>query len=211
MNDVKRVYSSPVREEAARATRAAIIAAAGELFSQDGYGVTSIDDIAARAGVGRATVFNSVGGKPALLRAAHQVAIAGEDAQRPAREGPLGQRLEGVHGAEAILDVYAAALTDVFEAVGAIHEALVRATSESEELRTMLAEVDVERHHGAANIVALIVGDLPDDLCPERAADILWLYNDPQLWQSLHRVRGWSKAEFKAWLTATLRSQVLRR
>lgn len=209
MGDVKRPYTSIKRQQAARATRLAIINAAGELFATRGYGATSVDDVAERAGVARATVFTSVGGKPALMRAAHHFAVAGEDEPRPAREGPLAERLEGVTGGRAILGAYAATLADVFEAVGPIHEALVRATSEAEDLRAMLAEVDADRHRGASNIVVLIRDELRDGLTPQRAADILWVHNDPQLWQALHHTRGWTKAEFRAWLATTLCSHIL--
>jgi AcrR family transcriptional regulator len=209
VTDVKRTYSSPKREEAARATRAAVIAAAAALFAERGYGSTSIEDVAARAGVSRATVFNSVGGKPALMRAAHRTAIAGEDHPRPAREGPLGERLKGVSGAAAILDVYAAALTDVFESVGPLQVALERASSEAQELGDMLTELEHDRRVGAGNIIAMIADELPAGLTAERATDILWVHNDPSLWQSLHGARGWTKAEFCSWLAITFRRQLL--
>ncbi|MDX6205376.1 MAG: hypothetical protein QOF39_1433, partial [Frankiales bacterium] len=46
---VKRSYSAPRREEAARATRLAVVAAAHSLFLEQGYGGTTIDQIAVRA------------------------------------------------------------------------------------------------------------------------------------------------------------------
>src|SRR5215469_3950575 len=76
---VKRRYQSPLREGQARNTRTAIIEAAWRLFAQQGYVATSIDEIAAAAGVSRATVFTAVGGKPVLLKAALDVAIVGDD------------------------------------------------------------------------------------------------------------------------------------
>ena len=65
--------SWPIRRAKARLTRASIIDAAGDLFVELGYLGTSIQAIADRAGVSRATVFNSVGGKLHLLRAAFDV------------------------------------------------------------------------------------------------------------------------------------------
>src|SRR5258705_13495189 len=85
---VKRSYDSPLRREGAEATRLAIVAAAGRLFAERGYAATSIEDIAAAAAVGRATVFSSVGGKPELLREAYRLAVRG-----PANANtPLGQQ-----------------------------------------------------------------------------------------------------------------------
>ena len=54
-----RPYRSAVRTRAARRTRLAVIEAARELFVSQGYGPTTVDAVAARAGVGRATVFIS--------------------------------------------------------------------------------------------------------------------------------------------------------
>jgi AcrR family transcriptional regulator len=74
----------PLRADRARRTHQALVAAAAELFASAGYAATTIDAIAQRAGVGRATVFTSVpGGKPQLLKEARDQAIAGDDEPVP--------------------------------------------------------------------------------------------------------------------------------
>ena len=55
-NAVKRNYSSTLRESQARATRRQIVDAAADLFAREGYGATTIDAVAAAAGVSRKTV-----------------------------------------------------------------------------------------------------------------------------------------------------------
>src|SRR5262249_61741700 len=72
-------YESPLREAQARSTRMLVLEAALKLFAEQGYVATSVDDIATSAGVGRATVFASVGGKPALVKQAYAVALVGGD------------------------------------------------------------------------------------------------------------------------------------
>ena len=62
-----RPYRSALRDEQARATQRRIVAAGHDLFVEQGYAPTTIDAIAARAGVSRKTVFTSVGGKAAGL------------------------------------------------------------------------------------------------------------------------------------------------
>ncbi len=204
-----RPYRSPVRIEAARLTRLAVIEAAHELFVSQGYGPTTVDAIAERAGVGRATVFKCVGGKPALMRAAHHAAVVGGDDPRPPHEAGLADRWVGVSGARALLEVYVEVVADVFEAVGPIHEAMVRAASESADLRDRLTTLDQERHQAATRTAHLISDELRPGLSAARAADILWVHNDPLLWQSLHQRRNWTKAEFTAWLTGSLCAQLL--
>ncbi|HEX6524027.1 MAG TPA: TetR family transcriptional regulator [Streptosporangiaceae bacterium] len=51
----KRAYRSPLREQNARRTRQAIVAAATRPFVQRGYAATSLADIAAAAEVARGT------------------------------------------------------------------------------------------------------------------------------------------------------------
>lgn len=203
-----RPYRSAVRTLAARRTRLAVIDAARELFVSHGYGATTVDAIAARAGVGRATVFKSVGGKPALMRAAHHAAIVGADDPRPPHEAGLADRWAGVTGAVPLLEAYVAVVVDVFESVGPVHEAMVQAASEAAELRDRLTELDDERHEAAVRTAELLRSELRPGLTVARAADVLWVHNDPLLWQSLHARRGWTKAEFRDWLARSLRAQL---
>src|SRR5690348_15876004 len=75
---VKRHYATAVRAEQARVTRRAVVEAARELFVGQGWTATSIEQVAAAAGVSRATVF-TVGGKPELLKLAYDTTFAGDD------------------------------------------------------------------------------------------------------------------------------------
>ena len=89
-------YTSQVRDEQARRTRRAIVTAAHDLFLAQGYAATTIDGIAEAAHVSRRTVFNSVGGKPTLLKLAWDWAIVGDDepialADRPAIKAILAE------------------------------------------------------------------------------------------------------------------------
>ena len=85
----RRAYRSGIRRGDAPAL---VCEAAYRLFSTKGYLATSIEDIAAEAGVARPTVFSAVGPKPVILRAVVDQALAGDDAAvssarstRPAR------------------------------------------------------------------------------------------------------------------------------
>ena len=43
----------------------------------------------------------------------------------------------------------------------------------------------------------------------DRAADILWTVNHPDVYRLLVNERGWSAERFEEWLGETLRSQLL--
>jgi AcrR family transcriptional regulator len=61
------VTRTPIRDRKTEATRARIAEAALELFVEQGYAETSIDQIASAAGVGRRTVFRHFATKEAIL------------------------------------------------------------------------------------------------------------------------------------------------
>src|SRR5436305_9344225 len=79
----RRVYRSTIRRGEAPQL---VIAAATRLFATKGYLATSIDDIAAEAGVARPTVFAAVGPKPTMLKLVVDHATTGDDAAIPVAE-----------------------------------------------------------------------------------------------------------------------------
>lgn len=209
---VKRRYQSPLRDGQARTTRTAIIEAAWRLFADAGYVATSIEDIAAAAGVSRATVFTAVGGKPVLLKAAFDVAIVGDDepVSLPDRASSRAIRAEPDPG--VYLDRYARLATEMGGRVAPIAEAVRGAAGADADARGLWETHLAQRHRGAANVVSDLLGKgakLRHELDPESAADIVWVLNDPGLYHQLVLVRGWSPERFQEWLAGALRRQLL--
>src|SRR5579864_8222748 len=73
----RRRYDSARRAEQARQTRNAIIETARRLFLRDGYAGTTIAAIAVEAQVSVETIYKAFGGKPGLVRAICDAALAG--------------------------------------------------------------------------------------------------------------------------------------
>ncbi|MFI6132672.1 TetR/AcrR family transcriptional regulator [Micromonospora sp. NPDC051141] len=71
-----------------RATRRKITDAATELFTSGGYGATTLEQIAARAGVAVQTVYFHFGNKSAVLKAAVDIAAVGDDQPVPMLNRP---------------------------------------------------------------------------------------------------------------------------
>ena len=78
------------RSDAGRAE--ADLAAGYRLFSDKGYLATSIEDIAAEAGVARPTVFTAVGPKATILRLVVDHALAGDDHRSRSPSDPGGAK-----------------------------------------------------------------------------------------------------------------------
>jgi AcrR family transcriptional regulator len=210
-----RQYTSPLRADQARATRRAIIDAATMLFSENGYAAVTVDAVAAAAGVSRATIFASLGGKPAILREAFKAAFAGaagdEDAPMPFVERPRSRQVRSIPSARGHLAGYAALVTDVFARMSGVYEAIREGSKSDAEVGVLWKEINDERRRGAATIVADVRarGPLRRGLAAESAADVVWVLNDPGTFHMLVHGRGWSTRQYTAWLTRALESELL--
>ncbi|HEX8864135.1 MAG TPA: TetR family transcriptional regulator, partial [Lentzea sp.] len=140
MGDVKkREYRSRVREEGARRTRQAVVAAAAELFVSQGYAGTSLTDVAKAAGVSRPTVFSAFGSKPALLREVLDEALAGDDHPVPVRDRPWFQPVWAARTPAAALDAYADVCVLIGGRAAALFEAVRQAADDAPEAAELWA------------------------------------------------------------------------
>jgi AcrR family transcriptional regulator len=209
---VKRAYDSRLRLERAEATRLAIAAAAGRLFAERGYAATSIEEIAAAAGVGRATVFTSVGGKPELLKEAYRLAVRGPaDASTPLGQQARSRRISADPDAHKLLAGYAGVMVEVGRRLSPLYEAVRAAAHADPEARELWHLITEERRAAASGIVRRLAerDALRRGLDRRSASDILWVFNDPGLYQLLVTQRGWTQRRFRAWLTDSMRAQLL--
>jgi AcrR family transcriptional regulator len=208
--EVKRAYQSKLRGAQAQSTRAAVIAAAGRLFVAQGYAATSIEDIAAAAGVSRATVFTSVGGKATLLKTALDVAIVGDDEPVSLPDRPRSKAIRAEPDPRRYLALYAEMITEMDGRLAGIHEALRGAAGVDSDARALWETQLAQHRQGAANVIADLArkGGLRKGLDPAAAADIVWLLGPGTYHMLVHR-RGWSPERFQAWLTETFISQLV--
>ena len=208
---VKRPYRSPLRQAQAASTRLSILRAATRLFIERGYVPTSIDAVAEAAGVSRATVFNSVGGKATILKAAYDVALVGDDAPVALPDRSESRAVMARPDPAAFLDGYAGIMVDVHGRLAPIYEAVRGAANADPEAREVWETVVAERLGGARNVVAGVKarGGLREGLDPAAAADAVWALNDPGLYHLLVIERGWASSAFRDWLSEALRWQLM--
>ena len=209
---VKRSYDSRLRLERADATRLAIAAAAGRLFAERGYAATSIEEIAAAAGVGRATVFTSVGGKPELLKAAYRLAVRGPaNANTPLGQQARSRRISADPDAHKLLAGYAGVMVEVGRRLSPLYEAVRAAAHVDPEARKLWHLITEERRTAATGIVRRLAerDALLHGLDRQSASDILWVLNDPGLYQLLVTQRRWTQRRFRSWLTTSMQTQLL--
>jgi AcrR family transcriptional regulator len=211
--DVKpRGYRSPLRERQAANSRAAVLAAAAELFVEQGYGATTIDQVAQRAGVSKPTVFTAVGNKQTLLKAVRDVAMAGDDDPTPVSERPSVQRAREAPDVRTALTEIAAHVAALQARYAPVDEVLRGAAAGGEkELRELWQASEEQRHTGAGMLVDILLGKgaLRAGLERDTAVDVLALFMAPDVHHRLVTRRGWSPAVYRAWLERTLAAQLL--
>jgi AcrR family transcriptional regulator len=207
----KRVYSSRLRAEQARRTRRTIVDAAARLFVAQGFGATTIDDVAAAADVSRKTVFTAVGGKVELLKLALDWAVVGDDEPVPLGDRPEMRRLRQESDPARLLQEWARILVDIDRRGAALSVVLAVAAGIEPAARRLWEQAQAQRLDGARAVVVRLVelGGLRDGLTAEDAADIAWLHIDPTLYTRLVLDRGWSSDRFADWLARTMSWQLL--
>ncbi|HUN38222.1 MAG TPA: helix-turn-helix domain-containing protein [Trebonia sp.] len=198
------------RAEQASQTRRKIIAAAGELFVEQGYAATTLQQVADRAGVAVQTIYFVFRNKRTLLKELADVTVAGDDEpvatmDRPwFREamaaGPAEEHLRRhVHGTRLILDRVAA--------IAAMTQTAAATNPEVASLWTPAEDPRFTVQLAAARSLAGKPGARPG-LSAQRAADLLYAMLSPALYLVLVSDRGWPPEEFEDWAFHTLRDQL---
>lgn len=210
---VKRDYRSELRAGQAANTRRAIVAAAERLFVADGHGATTIDAIAASAGVSRKTVFTAVGGKAELLKTALDWAVAGDDEPVAVVDRPAVRDLLAQDDPVELISRWVRMVVEIDVRVAGLFRVLEVAADGDEGARTLLQEYRRQRLAGARSVVKRLagLGALTDAMSRPDATDVAWLAADPLLFERLVRVRGWSVGKYRTWLTRSLTGQLLGR
>jgi AcrR family transcriptional regulator len=146
-----RSNSNPAREAAAAATRARLIAAAGEIL-REGKGL-SLDAVATRAGVTRLTVYNQFGSRHGLLEAVF------DDRAAAGGLGRIGQAMAVADPREALRRIVAI-FCDFWSGDGAVR-GLHDAIAHDPEFAAALAARGERRRGTVGTLIARM--ELPGD------------------------------------------------
>jgi AcrR family transcriptional regulator len=206
-----RAYVSPLRREGAARTRQAVLDAARELFTAQGYTATTIDEIAGRANVSKPTVFAAVGSKPTILKQLRDIALAGDDAPIPVAQRPWFQEALSEPDPRRALRLYAAIATAIHDRSADVHEVLRAAATSDKDLRDLWHASEDERRGGATIVVDALLqkSRLKATLDRTAAIDIVWVLTSSDIFLRLVRTRRWSFARYESWLADTLCEQLL--
>ncbi len=207
-----RRYDSPRRRAQAAATRREILEAAQRLFEQRGYAATTIAAIAAEAGVALKTVYVTFETKSGVLRALWNLLLRGDEGDTPVAERPWYREVIEERDPERQLRLTARNSRLVKIRVGALLEVIHNAAPTDPDIGALWDRIQREFHANQRAIVESLAEKkaLRPGLSVDRAADILWTLNHPNVWQLLVRERGWTPEEHEQWWSDIACAELLR-
>jgi AcrR family transcriptional regulator len=203
----------PRRAAAARRTRDALIDAAGDLFTERGYGATTIEAIAARAGVARPTVFTSVpGGKPELLKLARDRALAGDDEPVPVPQRAWFRYAMSQNDPRELLRLQAGNYRQILARAALLERALALGATQHPELHELHQQARRQRHAGTLMVARRLVelDALRPGLNEATAADTIYALAAPDTYLLLVHDRSWTPDAYERWLTDQMSHALLR-
>jgi AcrR family transcriptional regulator len=200
----KRRYHSPLRAEQARATRTRILDAALVLFDRHGYGATSIAAIARDAGVVSETIYATFASKRGIIdglveRAAPPQVLAELDSQWNAHAGDPWAQLE----------VVATFSTQFWGRNDALATVFRRGTGDADIANEWAQRQGDRRAYFRHLLSAWPAHVFRSGVDLDRAVDILWGLDTDEVFHLFVRERRWSPDDFRTWLIALLRHEIL--
>lgn len=200
-----RRYDGRRRRAAAERHRTAVLDAAHVRFLRDGYGPTTVASIAADAGVSVDTVYKGFGGKPGLVTALRERALAGSG-DVPAETRSDALPADDPH---ALVRGWAELLAEVMPLVAPLLLLVRDAAAHDPEMRAVLAELDADRLRRMTANAHRLAGHLRDGVTVAEAADVLWTWSAPELYELVVVRRGWSAGRFARWAGAGMAAALL--
>lgn len=207
----RRKYDASGRRARAERTRDDVVSAAGQLFVERGFAGTTISEIAVAAGVSPETIYKGFGSKAAVMAAVVRAAIRGDADATPLRERVAIAEIRDEPDPRRALALYGRLLTAVQPRLAPIMSVMREAAWSDAEIEAALRRLEADRLDGMTEFASVLArrGALRSGVSARAAADILWTYNSPELYELLVLRRGWSAARYGRWVADQLAAALL--
>jgi AcrR family transcriptional regulator len=188
------------RAEYAQATRDAILAAAGQLFAEQGFFGTRVEDIARYARVAPATVYAVGGGKSGLLRELIETAVRSEE------NAAIHARIEDMREPRELIRFIVTSSQAKFTHWSALMRQVVAAAPQEPSVRESLKTAEQGLHDGLAHTARRLadLGALRPGMDAGQATDVLWYYLNNSSYFTLTDTIAWPAGRIAGWLYGTL-------
>lgn len=185
-------------------TRSAIIAAAADLFAENGYAGTTLESIATQAGVVVQTIYNSIGPKSSVLSAVLDQAAQGPEAPRPV-PAFMRERADATGDAAELIGVLADWFAEAQPRTVEIHRTIRQAAAHDEAIAKLEEQRATQRFRNylqAAQQLAMRPRSVT--LPPEDIAATIWSIGHPQVYRFLTERAGWDLDHYRHWVEQSL-------
>jgi AcrR family transcriptional regulator len=207
----KRVYTSTLRQQQASQTRARILDTAQRLFSQRGYGATTMEAIASEAGVATDTVYATFQTKAGLLHKLLDVRVGGDDAPVALLDRAGPQKVRSEPSQKSQIASFAADVADIQERAVPVDDIIRSAAAVDPEIAAFRARMHDLRYENMRKFVSWLAANGPfrEGISGEDASAIVWTLAGPEVNRLLRVERGWSRDRYVAWLADVLTRTLL--
>ena len=196
----RRSYDSSRRRAQATETRSAIVAAARDLFVEHGYARTTMDDIAADAGVSVETIYAAFKNKATLLHRAWDITVGGDDQDIVFHERPEPLAIRNEADLAKRLMLHAAFSTRTAQRIAPFQLMVQSAAGADPAAAAMLEEMGRQRLAGMTVMAAEAAKTRQLAVSEEECRDVMWSMTDGMLWHRLVNERRWTNERFADWL-----------
>lgn len=198
------------RAERSRRTREKVVAAARELFIANGYGATSLQEVADRAGVAVQTVYYAFGTKRALFKDVVDVSIAGDAEPVATMERTWFREACAAPTAAEQLRIQVDSTGAILDRVAPIMPVIAAAAATDPEITAQRPGEEDPRYtvqHALADALVTKPG-FRSGVSVTRAADMMYGLLSPELYLVFVRDRGWSRETWAEWAYDSLSAQL---
>ncbi|MGZ4616331.1 MAG: TetR/AcrR family transcriptional regulator [Actinomycetes bacterium] len=208
----RRSYNSPRRQEQAAATRRSILETAHRLFEQRGYPATTMEEIAAGSGVALKTVYVAFTTKSGVLRALWDLLLKGDEDEAAVAQRSWYRQVLDEPDPRRQLRLNARNSRTVKVRVAGVLKVIRAAAPIEPDIQALWTLIQSDFYDNQRTIVESLHAKraLRRGLDVDRAADILWTLNHPDLWLLLTEERHWTAEQWQKWFTDTTCAQLLR-
>jgi len=200
---VKRSYDATRRRAQARETQRAVLRAAHDLFVEQGYGRTTITQVAERAGVSPETIYATFKNKATLLHRTWDVTVGGDDEEVVFHERPEAMAIRAEPDLAERLMMQARLSTATARRMTPFVRSVQGAAASESSAAEMAAEMQRQRLNGISVMAAEAAATGQLKVSEDECRDIVWAMTDGHLWHQLVVERGWSDEQYADWLGRT--------
>jgi AcrR family transcriptional regulator len=206
----RRRYDASSRQLQAQENRERILAVARRLFIAQGYAATSIDQVAAEAGLSTRTVFAGFTSKINLLKQILDTAIVGDTDEIALHQRPLMRRVHEATSATEACERLADAFADVTQRAYGIYAVVHGAADAEPDIAELERQLDAQRLTGVGLLAATFADrlDVTDPAAIAYIRDTLWTLGSPLQYRLLVHQRHWTPKQYRDWMARALAAMI---